>query len=73
VVLALIEARRKPLKTPRGHVSSATNLPSPLDIRQFERRATMENTTFDWLDNDYALNFGTPEVPTSIIKANHRK
>ena len=25
----------------------------------------MENTTFDWLDNDYSLNYGTPEVPTS--------
>jgi hypothetical protein len=25
----------------------------------------MENTTFDWLDSDYSLNYGTPEVPTS--------
>jgi hypothetical protein len=25
----------------------------------------MENTTFDWLDGDDSLNYGTPEVPTS--------
>ncbi|PMD18043.1 hypothetical protein NA56DRAFT_257250 [Hyaloscypha hepaticicola] len=25
----------------------------------------MENTTFDWLDSDYSLNYRTPEVPTS--------
>ncbi|KAF4631872.1 hypothetical protein G7Y89_g6257 [Cudoniella acicularis] len=25
----------------------------------------MENTTFDWLDGDYSLNYRTPEVPTS--------
>ncbi|PMD17182.1 hypothetical protein NA56DRAFT_708062 [Hyaloscypha hepaticicola] len=25
----------------------------------------MENTTFDLLDNDYPLNYGPPEVPTS--------
>jgi hypothetical protein len=25
----------------------------------------MENSTFDWLDSDYSLNYGTPEVPTS--------
>jgi hypothetical protein len=43
----------------------ATILPSCLDIRQFGRHATMENTTFDWPDGDYSLNYGTPEVPTS--------
>jgi hypothetical protein len=41
----------------------ATILPSCLDIRQFG--ATMENTTFDWPDGDYSLNYRTPEVPTS--------
>ena len=25
----------------------------------------MENTTFDWLDSGYSLNYRTPEVPTS--------
>lgn len=24
----------------------------------------MENTTFDWLDGEDSLNYGTPEVPT---------
>ena len=25
----------------------------------------MENINFDWLDNDYAFNYGTPEFPIS--------
>src|SRR6266536_1941090 len=59
-----VENRRNP-ERPRVLSAYATNLPSCLDIRQFGRHATMENTTFDWLDSEYSVNYRTQEVPTS--------
>jgi hypothetical protein len=40
-----------------------------MSVKRKPGMTTMENTTFDWLDSDYSLNYGTPEVPTSRSQA----
>src|SRR6266566_9874768 len=36
-----------------------------LDAPRLGRYVIMKNINFDWLDGDYALNYGTPEFLTS--------